>query len=99
MRFLAIILLIVFGYALDLINKLLTSLGIPFFIANIVPVIILGWVFEMFDVHYRTRSTLGKWFRVIVFGALASFILLGPIPWILRIVLMFVLVVIADATS
>ena len=87
MTILAIILLIIFGYFLDWVMSVLTGLDIPYIIALIVPVLLIGRVLDMFDMRYPERMRLEKWLRIIILGAITTAIILLPMPWILRPIL------------
>ena len=98
MKVIAIIALCLFGFILDWIVDLLCWIGLPFWIANIAPVIIIGAIIEMCSDGSNIRKPFWKWLRIFVFGSLVSGILLTPMPIILRPVLLIIIAIIALPT-
>lgn len=98
MKVIAIILLCVFGFVLDWIVDALCWIGLPFWIANLAPVMIIGGIIELCSEGHAGRATIWKWVRAFVFGAIVSAILLTPMPWILRPALLLVVAIFALPT-
>jgi len=98
MKVFAIVLLCVFACILDLILGFLMMLGIPFVIANLIPVIIIGFIFEICSDGAITRGFFSRIFRILIIGAVMSFIILALIPWILKPILVLLIGAIVLAT-
>lgn len=98
MKVIAIIALCLFGIVLDWILEFLCWIGLPFWIANIAPVIIIGAIIEKCSDGSNTRKPLWKWVRIFVFGSVVSVILLTSMPIILRPLLLIVIAIIALPT-
>ena len=98
MKIIAIIALCLFGFVLDWINDFLCWIGLPFWVANLVPVFIIGWIIEVCSARHYGRNKAWMWVRAFVFGAIVSAIFLIPMPIILRPVLLIIVGILSLAS-
>ena len=56
MKVFAIVALCLCGFVFDWINDFLCWIGLPFWVANIVPVLIIGWIIEVCSARTANRA-------------------------------------------
>ena len=95
MKVFAIVALCLCGFVFDWINDFLCWIGLAFWVANIVPVLIIGWIIEVCSARTANRAKGWKWVRAFVFGSIVSVILLTPMPIILRPFLLLIVAIVA----
>lgn len=89
---------IIASFILDGIIWVVTLLGLPIWIGRIIVILLLGGLIEVASEGRYDRSGLGKFLRIVIFGALISSALLYITGWITLLICLSVILIIALPT-